>query len=207
MLAVAVEPWSEILRGLVLLLAAPLGKPRAQRSVGRRRKRSTGGFPDNMESASPRNLRVLWITLFPVIFPRPGHFIVSFIGLACGRVRSDAPRSLWRPRSDRLHTPLRTKPSPDWTPSMIDDRLAFLSLSCRELTEGLLEFDKAALFLLLEPPATLKPTVVSVPSVPALRAFLFPPLSVRVHSNLTSTWRSSRPWVHRGLTCRLGRYL
>ena len=82
------------------------------------------------------------------------------------------------------------RPNLDWTPSMTDDRFVFLS--CSELTEGLLESVKAALFLLLgflNP----SPAASSVPSVPALRAFLFPPLSVRVHSNLTSIWRSSSP--------------
>jgi len=41
------------------------------------------------------------------------------------------------------------KLSPDWTPSMADDRLAFLSLSGRELTEGSLEFVEATPLLLL----------------------------------------------------------
>lgn len=59
----------------------------------------------------------------------------------------------------------------------------------RELTEGLLEFAKAVLFLLLaflSPSSALKSTVIPIPSVPNLRHCPLPTSlgSTRVHSNL-----------------------
>ena len=126
---------------------------------------SSRGLPHHMESACPRNFRALWIAFLTVILLRPGCFVVSFTCLTGSRVGGDASNSLWRYRPGGLHVLLKNQAD-------ADDRLVLFSLSYRELTEGLSEFVNMTLFLL---------------------AFLFPPLSVRVHSSLTSTWRSSLP--------------
>ena len=62
------------------------------------------------------------------------------------------------------------KPNLGWTSSII-----WFSCGGSELMEGLLESVKAGLFLLLAF-LDLPPAASSVPSVPALQAFLFPPL-------------------------------